>query len=113
VREAKRFHHGNRKERLSLRVIPARLKEFGYATRKATPFLAIQVWSGDLFPARMLFFLDFIEVRGHKQVAFLEVNFRSNFKLHFRRGCRTNAERTGRPPMFWKSKSVVELGSTY
>jgi hypothetical protein len=43
VREAKRLHHGNRKERLSLRDISARLKESGYVTRKGTPFSAAQV----------------------------------------------------------------------
>jgi DNA invertase Pin-like site-specific DNA recombinase len=43
VRAAKRLNHGNRKERLSLRDISARLKESGYVTRKGTAFSAAQV----------------------------------------------------------------------
>ena len=43
VREAKRLHHGNRKERLSLRGISAKLKKLGYVTSKNTPFSAAQV----------------------------------------------------------------------
>jgi DNA invertase Pin-like site-specific DNA recombinase len=43
VRAAKRFVHGNRKQRLSLRGISAELKELGYVTSKGTPFSAAQV----------------------------------------------------------------------
>ncbi len=43
VRTAKRLRHGNRKERLSLRGISARLTEMGYVTSKNKPFSATQV----------------------------------------------------------------------
>jgi DNA invertase Pin-like site-specific DNA recombinase len=43
VRDAKRLHHGNRKERLSLRGISAKLKGLGHVTSKGTPFSAAQV----------------------------------------------------------------------
>jgi DNA invertase Pin-like site-specific DNA recombinase len=43
VRVAKRLNHRNRKERLSLRGISARLKVLGYGTSKGTPFSAAQV----------------------------------------------------------------------
>jgi DNA invertase Pin-like site-specific DNA recombinase len=43
VREAKRLHHGNRKERLSLRGISSRLADMGYITSQGTPFSAAQV----------------------------------------------------------------------
>jgi hypothetical protein len=43
VRIAKRLDHGNRKERLSLRAISARLKALGYITSKGTSFSAAQV----------------------------------------------------------------------
>jgi DNA invertase Pin-like site-specific DNA recombinase len=43
VRAAKRLNHRNRKERLSLRGISARLKLLGYGTSKGTPFSAAQV----------------------------------------------------------------------
>ena len=42
VKAAKRLAHGNRKERLSLRGIAARLAEQGYATAKGKPFSAEQ-----------------------------------------------------------------------
>lgn len=40
VRTAKRFAHGNRKERLSLRGISSRLAEMGYITSRGTPSIA-------------------------------------------------------------------------
>ena len=43
VRAAKRLNHRNRKERLSLRGISAKLKDLGYVTGKRTPFSAAQV----------------------------------------------------------------------
>ena len=43
VRTAKRLKHGNRKERLSLRAISARLDAMGYTTRKGSPLSAAQV----------------------------------------------------------------------
>jgi DNA invertase Pin-like site-specific DNA recombinase len=43
VREAKRLRHGNRKERLSLRGISAKLKELDYVTSSGRPFSATQV----------------------------------------------------------------------
>ena len=43
VREAKRLRHGNRKERLSLRRISARLEELGYMTAAGRPLSAAQV----------------------------------------------------------------------
>jgi DNA invertase Pin-like site-specific DNA recombinase len=43
LRTAKRLRHKNRKERLSLRGISARLMALGYATTKGTPFSAAQV----------------------------------------------------------------------
>ena len=43
VRETKRFHHGNRKERLSLREISARLEQLGYVTKSGRRFSASQV----------------------------------------------------------------------
>ena len=43
VRAAKRLSHRNRKERLSLLGISARLKVLGYGTSKGTPFSATQV----------------------------------------------------------------------
>ena len=43
VRTAKRFTHGNRKHRLSLRAISKQLTEMGYANGKGEPFSAAQV----------------------------------------------------------------------
>ena len=43
VREAKRLRHGNRKARLSLRGISAKLEERGYVTSAGRPFSAAQV----------------------------------------------------------------------
>jgi DNA invertase Pin-like site-specific DNA recombinase len=43
VAAAKRLRHGNRKERLSLRGVGARLATMGYTTRKGTSFSATQV----------------------------------------------------------------------
>jgi DNA invertase Pin-like site-specific DNA recombinase len=43
VQAAKRLTHGNRKERLSLRGISARLEQLGYVTSNGTPFSAAQV----------------------------------------------------------------------
>jgi DNA invertase Pin-like site-specific DNA recombinase len=43
IRAAKRFAHGNRKERLSLHAISARLDAMGYTTRKGSPLSAAQV----------------------------------------------------------------------
>jgi DNA invertase Pin-like site-specific DNA recombinase len=43
VRAAKRFVHGNRKERLSLRAISVRLDAMGYRTSKRNPFSAAQI----------------------------------------------------------------------
>jgi hypothetical protein len=43
VRVAKRLHHGNRKQRLSLRAISTRLTEAGYVNGKGKPFSAAQV----------------------------------------------------------------------
>ena len=43
VRAAKRFAHGNRKERLSLRAISARLAEIGYVNSKGKQLSATQV----------------------------------------------------------------------
>ena len=43
VREAKRLRHGNRKERISLRGISAKLKELGYLTSSGRSFSAAQV----------------------------------------------------------------------
>ena len=43
VKAAKRLAHGNRKERLSLRAVSARLAEQGYTTGTGKPFSAEQV----------------------------------------------------------------------
>ena len=43
VQAAKRLTHGNRKQRLSLRGIAAKLEAMGYTTSKGTPFSAAQV----------------------------------------------------------------------
>jgi DNA invertase Pin-like site-specific DNA recombinase len=43
VQAAKRLSHGNRKERLSLRAMSARLTAMGYLTSKGKPFSAAQV----------------------------------------------------------------------
>jgi hypothetical protein len=43
VRAAKRLGHGNRKERLSLRAISARLTAMGYVTSNGTPFSVGQI----------------------------------------------------------------------
>lgn len=43
LRVVKRLNHGNRKERLSLRALSARLTAEGFATSRGTPFSAAQV----------------------------------------------------------------------
>jgi DNA invertase Pin-like site-specific DNA recombinase len=43
VRVVKRLHHGNRKQRLSLRAISARLETMGYRTHKGSRLSAAQV----------------------------------------------------------------------
>ena len=43
VRTVKRFTHGNRKQRLSLRAISKQLTDMGYVNGKGEPFSAAQV----------------------------------------------------------------------